>query len=385
MSAPVRDPDPGAQPFHETRPLDEMRPLHEAVEEAEDAVRALLRAAGAEGDAALTPLRGGANNRVYRVDCGGRRFLLKRYYRPVCGGRDRLASDFAFCAFARRAGLDAAPAPLARDAERGMALYEYIEGRPLEPREIGDEAVGAALDFFLALNRCRSLPEAQGLPLGAEAFFSLEGHAGCVRGRLDALCRMDSGTPLQAEAKDFVRNALEPAGRRVIEALRGEAVKRPYGGTRDLAQGPEGGDRCLSPSDFGFHNALRERGGRLRFFDFEYAGWDDPAKAVCDFFCQPALPVPQRSREAFSLGVASLFRDREFHLRRFRLLLPLFQVKWCCIMLNPFLREGSRRRAFALEDNALKDGDGGDDGKLEEHRLLQLGKAKELYGRIGCV
>ena len=89
MSAPVRDPDPGAQPFHETRPLDEMRPLHEAVEEAEDAVRALLRAAGVEGDAALTPLRGGANNRVYRVDCGGRCFLLKRYYRPVCGGIGR--------------------------------------------------------------------------------------------------------------------------------------------------------------------------------------------------------------------------------------------------------------------------------------------------------
>ena len=32
--------------------------------------------------------------------------------------------------------------------------------------------------------------------------------------------------------------------------------------------------------------------GRLRFFDFEYAGWDDPAKLLCDFRCQVELRVP---------------------------------------------------------------------------------------------
>ena len=35
---------------------------------------------------------------------------------------------------------------------------------------------------------------------------------------------------------------------------------------------------------------LAGRDGRLWFIDFEYAGWDDPAKTVCDFFCQPGLP-----------------------------------------------------------------------------------------------
>ena len=25
------------------------------------------------------------------------------------------------------------------------------------------------------------------------------------------------------------------------------------------------------------------------FIDFEYAGWDDPSKLICDFFCQPAV------------------------------------------------------------------------------------------------
>ena len=51
-------------------------------------------------------------------------------------------------------------------------------------------------------------------------------------------------------------------------------------------------DCCLSPSDFGFHNALVDDDGQVTFLDFEYAGRDDPAKLVSDFFCQPEIPVP---------------------------------------------------------------------------------------------
>ena len=55
----------------------------------------------------------------------------------------------------------------------------------------------------------------------------------------------------------------------------------------------------MSPSDFGFHNALATPGGRLVFIDFEYAGWDDPAKLANDFFCQPAVPVDARFYDDF--------------------------------------------------------------------------------------
>jgi thiamine kinase-like enzyme len=44
------------------------------------------------------------------------------------------------------------------------------------------------------------------------------------------------------------------------------------------------GDRRLSPSDFGFHNIIVISDWMLKFIHFEYAGWDDPAKMVCDFF-----------------------------------------------------------------------------------------------------
>ena len=51
-------------------------------------------------------------------------------------------------------------------------------------------------------------------------------------------------------------------------------------------------EKIISPSDFGLHNAKLNRDHRLTFFDFEYAGWDDPAKTIADFFAQPRFPAP---------------------------------------------------------------------------------------------
>jgi len=110
------------------------------------------------------------------------------------------------------------------------------------------------------------------------------------------------------------------------------------------------GDRCLSPSDFGFHNALRLANGQLRFIDFEYAGWDDPAKMVCDFFANPGFPVPKRylnrAIKVVSKGVAHPKHIRQ----RIQLLMAVYQIKWCCIMLNEFLPVGMVRRLFSQRE-----------------------------------
>ena len=105
--------------------------------------------------------------------------------------------------------------------------------------------------------------------------------------------------------------------------------------------------RRLSPSDFGFHNALREAAGRLRFVDFEYAGWDDPAKLACDFFCQPALPVPMRFWSSFLANVTEDLPEAERQRRRIALLLPVYRIKWVTILLNDFHAVGNDRRRFA--------------------------------------
>jgi hypothetical protein len=125
-------------------------------------------------------------------------------------------------------------------------------------------------------------------------------------------------------------------------------------------------DRCLSPSDFGFHNALATEDGQLAFLDFEYAGWDDPAKLVGDFFSQIAVPVPEAFYPAFAERLAASTTNPTWHRRRFDILLPVHRVKWITIFLNDFLPVGAERRRFAIH------------GEDEDARLAtQLAKARK--------
>lgn len=332
-------------------------------ERLEAPVSEMLRSAGINGDFSLHSLAGGGNNRVYLVRTSDARFLLKRYYRDADTTNRRLYSDFAFSSFAWSSGIDAVPRPVAKDEEASLALYEFIDGKPLLPEEIERGEVRQALAFFLSLNSSERREEARKLPEAAEACFSVEQHLRCVERRIELLLGMGTESPLQREAKRFVQEELSEKWRRIADRVRRWGSGEGY----ELSQQLPPEERCVSPSDFGFHNALREPDGRLRFFDFEYAGRDDPAKAVSDFFCQPALPVPSDCWEIFAPPVAGMYEDAEFHLRRFEILLPVYRVKWCCIMLNPFLPAGSSRRSFAMRA-----------WQLADYKEEQLAKAKRL-------
>ncbi len=128
-------------------------------------------------------------------------------------------------------------------------------------------------------------------------------------------------------------------------------------------------DRCISPSDFGFHNALIDESNQLIFIDFEYAGWDDPCKTVCDLFCQPKIPVPAHYFPLISQAFASITPHPEACLERMKLIFPVIQMKWCCILLNIFTRVGKDRRVFSHSDEIA-------------HQEKQLKAAKQLLLKI---
>ncbi len=297
---------------------------------------ALAEAAGFRGPVRAVAIAGGANNRVYRVETGDGLLLLKSYFRD---SRDRLGTEFAFSDFAWRHGVRTLARPVARDSENGVGLYEFIPGRRLGATEIDAVAVGQAVAFYRELNLQKGHPDAANLADGSEACFSIRNHLDCVGLRVRRLEKLEGTTGVDDEAADFVRHSLRPVWEVVASAvLRGDA---------DLERTLGTAERCLSPSDFGYHNALLGPDGIMRFLDFEYAGWDDPAKLVCDFFCQPAVPVPIEHLMGFAEGVVGLSPDPRRDLARILLLLPLYRLKWCCIVLNEFLPEEGERRRFA--------------------------------------
>jgi hypothetical protein len=175
------------------------------------------------------------------------------------------------------------------------------------------------------------------LPHAAEACFSLKEHVGSVDRRIGRLTQMESASPLDREARFWVEKELNPAWKKIREQI----VRK-----KDLEKELDQAMRILSPSDFGFHNSLRKEDGSLVFLDFEYAGWDDPAKLVCDLANQPDRPLSLLEAEPFSSSLVEWLGAADFWRSRFGILAPLYQIKWACIVLNDFLPFGRNRRMF---------------------------------------
>ena len=324
----------------------------------------LLEAAGleAEGEPELSGLDGGANNRVYLVTVGSERAVLKVYFPD---GRPRLEAEFSFLTFARACGIDAVPMPLARDDTAGMALYAMAAGRRMSPADVDTRAIDEAASLFALLNSHREEAGREALPKAAEACFSISEHLQRVDARVTSLTGLEAVDEIDEMAERVIAEQLQPRWQATRESVLASTSRAA------LEQPLAPGQRCVSPSDLGFHNALIDDDGRITFIDFEYAGWDDPAKLVCDFFCQVELPVPREEQPRFERIALAPFVEAKRIVDRSLLLAPVYQVKWACIVLNDFLGQGRARRSYALGSEETR-----------QRRLAQVAKARNALDRM---
>ncbi|MGJ4945726.1 aminoglycoside phosphotransferase family protein [Bradyrhizobium sp. HKCCYLS1011] len=315
----------------------------------------LTAAANKAAPRALTRLAGGRNNQVYRLDTDGGPLVLKRYFTDARDSRDRLGAEWSFVSHAWSRGIRVVPEPLACDRAEQAGLYGFVEGRKLAASELTPDHIEAAIDFVLAVNE-RPRPA---LAAGSEACFSLADHISTIERRVARLAKLDDDVPHVSEARKLV-----PHLQLTWDAVKARIGERAIVEGLKMDQALSIEQSCLSPSDFGFHNALIDDAGKLTFLDFEYAGRDDPAKLVSDFFCQPEVPVPLSLHGHFIDRLAQGLGLDAAGVARCRLLLDAYQIKWTCIILNDFLPLGAARRAFA------------DAGAWAERCAAQLAKAK---------
>lgn len=308
------------------------------------------------------PVRRGGNNRVYQLVGDGQRALLKFYAAPEPGRQDRLAQEYTALEFLARHGFGEIARPVAADPERHCAVYEWIEG--VAPGPAGESEIDQMADFFARLQEARDREGASAIGTASAGCFSPRMVADQVDDRLGRLvASISPGTDIAA----FVEDALQPAAHDAVERLRtgcGEAGI-------DFAESLPPQTRALSPSDFGMHNALRRPDGRLAFVDFEYFGWDDPAKAVADVMLHPGMSLTEQLGRRYRTRVEQALRASDSRFpRRLDLFFPSMVVLWCLILLNEFLPERWTRRVLA--------------GVADEREVVQarqLQKARQLLSQ----
>ena len=316
---------------------------------------------------AVTRTGKGGNSKVYRVVCeDGSQYAAKCYFQRAIGGVDGLDVEFSSLRFLWENGERCVPQPLAADRANQIALYQYVEGAEIDSRTVSDLDIEQLVSFAARLKRLSASEQADQLPRAAEACFSFAALHDNILQRLERLNDVQGEDASTAALRRFLAEEFEPALDLMVKgamAEMGEAAwkfKLPRSAL------------TLSPSDFGFHNALRRPDGSIAFLDFEYFGKDDPAKMISDFVLHPGMELRESTKRRYVERMLEHFSADRGLADRLTRSYPLFGLKWCMILLNEFVPNFIERREFAMEARANRN----------HVRVRQLEKSERMLRRM---
>jgi len=272
---------------------------------------------------ALEPQAGGGNNRLWRAWSASGTFAVKLYPNDA---RGRLATEFAALQFLVANGVSCVPRPIAVQPQHGLAVYEWVNGQRIQAVE--NDGIEAIASLLAELRHLGPIASGQWQQLASAAILSPALAVRQVQGRLDQITAVGR-TELDAIVTDCRRElAAAIAWGRQVAAAANIAWDTPLSRTQ----------LTLSPSDVGLHNVLRRTDGRLVFLDFEYFGWDDPAKLTNDILDHPGSCWDTAQKARLSQALLPVFSaaDRAYPTR-LELLRPFTRLCWALITLNPFL------------------------------------------------
>jgi len=299
----------------------------------------------------IVKLKGGNNNRVYRCGSETNLYVIKGYEECPPGTRNRMKAEVEFLRFAGEAAQEFVPQLIEVDWTRRCVLLEYLSGKTYQYGYVPTEGdLDVVCEFARRINSYRQEAEQLITMNAAEGYIRLTEHLENVSDRIKNM----SVEHLPECHKKKAEQLLENIQIRLNKTENQTTTKIERG---ELSDAINKDSLCISPSDFGFHNAIGNEGS-IKFIDFEFAGWDDPAKLVSDFVLQPRIPVRPVPPGLLQNLCPSLTKAT---LERCALLGPILRIKWLCIILA-VLNPNRLERLMAIHTET-------DVGALIEQRL----------------
>jgi len=294
----------------------------------------------------LVRLKGGANNYVYR--CGDKHLnVIKGYSSTNRGSRDGMQAEVDFLHYAEIAAPGFTPKLIHVDAERRCIVVEHIEGYKIQDGKTApNSAVKDAVNFFRQLNHEAHIPLCPIKMSAAEGFLDIYDHIENIKDRLRKITHENLKAIAKLQAVDIIshiKSRLAYIEEKVEQQIKCGKIYRCI-----LPQ-----ECCISPSDFGFHNAIISSTG-IKFIDFEFAGWDDPAKAAVDFVLQPRVPVNSASFPLLK-GLTQSQLQRKCVLNRCKALKPILHLKWICIILAILQPDRAQEMSNIMPEEKIAD------------------------------
>lgn len=306
--------------------------------------------------------KGGGNSKVYRILADNKILAVKLYPPSKDGKQDRLAIELETYRFFYRNAIDAVPLLYSFCESERWLVIDWIEG--VIPSDYSLNDIEQALQFLQVISTLSVLEDAQVLPKAAEACLSLKILNCQIQHRYQLLM---SFAEENTELKAFLISAFMPKFKKYREfAAHGYAL-HDINPDSELAHH----HASLIPADFGFHNSIRDKYGKLYFFDFDYFGWDDPVKLLADILWHPKMQLQTGQKLRFVQGISDIYHSDLLFTARFHYLYPLFGLRWVLILLNEFIPAYWTNRQHA-----------GAHLNQDESKKIQLQRAQILLNNV---
>lgn len=294
--------------------------------------------------ASSTNLHGGRNSTVSKIELqNGDIFVIKKYKE---NHPQRYRRERSFLHLLNAKLLSAKVPKLLASSEKDHAnAISFLTAQTVE--KPSEAHWCQCLKFVEDLQQIKESEEAKALPPASEATTSLQTGLGFTSRRRNLRLQWAKQQPTDNRVASWIESSLEVA----FQTLAKNTICHP---AFKFTLRQE--EMIISPSDYGLHNSLVDSDGQLVFFDFEYSGWDDPAKAWSDFFLQPHFPAPDSLRKQ-ALTAWTLTLDSQA-IQRLSDRLPYVYacccLNWIYIILNARLLDTANLNLSAPLMNNLQ-------------------------------
>ena len=305
----------------------------------------------------IEKISGRGNSRIYKfVINDGTPYALKHYPDRLSDNRLRLKTEFQALSLLHQKNITNVPKTVKKDEDLNIGIYEWIAGEPVIDPTLDD--LEQIIFFVKKLYLLSKITIKSDLNLASEACLSVADLLCQIEKRLSRLKLLSENFP---ELSVFLEQTFEP----LWAIVKDESYYLWPVESRDSNLPRQ--KQTLSPSDLGFHNAIRQRDGKIIFIDFDYFGWDDPVKLTADFIWHPAMELNSDISREWKTAMLNLFSAYQDFPKRLDAAMPLFGLRWAMIVLNEFLPGFSEQRKDAGATNTYD---------IKKSRKIQIGKAR---------
>ena len=283
----------------------------------------------------VNKIKGQRNSQLYKIIYkDGLIAALKNYPAEDLDRRKRLKREYESLQLMKKNGFKDVSKVLYQDENLNIIIFQWISG--IKPIKIDNHELNKSINFIKKIKKISRKTVGNFYFDAVESCKSLKDITSQINYKMNDLLKSKNNSE---KFKHFLRFMLKPTYMNLHKEAKHSKMYKLF--IQPINKNYE----ILSPSDFGFHNAIK-KSKKIIFIDFEYFGKDDPVKLAADFLLHPGMKLKDDQKKKWLKAVLKVFKRDKYFEQRLKFLIPFYAIRWSLIVLNDFRKSDPNQENY---------------------------------------